>query len=138
MFKAQNKVRMHDTDMAGILYFPRQFRFIHDAWEDMLEAEGISFEEMVHHKKFLFVVVHAEADYFQPLKVGDELEVQIQVVRIGNTSFTMGYEIFKKGGDLVGTGKTVHVCLDSKNRSKIPIPDLLMGILKKYYHQSRP
>ena len=46
MFISYNKVRMHDTDLAGILYFARMFRFAHDALEDLLEAEGITFSTM--------------------------------------------------------------------------------------------
>jgi len=131
-FKAKNKVRMHDTDMAGILYFPRQFRFIHDAWEDLMEHEGLSFETLFTDNDFVFVVAHVESDYLAPLKVNDKLEVHVKCSRIGNTSFQMAYEIFKEDGTLAGTGKTVHVCLKRVERTKIPVPDVLREMLSKY------
>ncbi len=131
MFIAKNKVRMHDTDMAGILYFPRQFRFVHDAWEDWMESKGLSFDDLFKRMDFAFVVVHAEADYKTPLKVGDELEVHVQVIHLGNTSFSVGYKIYKADGTLTGTAKTVHVAIDTKHRHKIKIPPLLREALEK-------
>lgn len=133
MFKARQKVRMHDTDMAGILYFPRQFRFIHDTFEDLMEKEGFSFEKLFQQMNFIFVVVHAEADYIAPMTVGDHLEVRTYVSNIGTSSFTFSYEIYKlETMTLAGKGKTVHCTLNMQTRTKIPIPDELRKILQKY------
>jgi 1,4-dihydroxy-2-naphthoyl-CoA hydrolase len=132
MFISYNKVRMHDTDMAGILYFAKQFRYVHDALEDLVEKEGLSFDYLFNNSSFVFVIVHAEADYLAPVKVGEILEVHVEVENLGNTSFTMGYKIFKTDNVLMGTAKTVHVCLDAKTRTKISMPDELRKILQKY------
>lgn len=136
MFIAHNKVRMHDTDMAGILFFARQFRFAHDALEDFAESEGLSFDHVFHKEKFVFVIVHAEADYLAPLKVSDLLDVHVNVERIGTSSFTMSYHIYRQPDHLlVGTAKTVHVTLDNKSRTTIPIPPTLKHKLEKHLVQ---
>lgn len=131
MFIAHNKVRMHDTDMAGILYFARQFRFVHDALEDFVSSEGLTFDQVFHEKDFVFVIVHVEADYLAPLKVGDELTVHLSVERIGTSSFSIQYQIFRSK-TLIGTAKTVHVTLDNKTRTTIPIPEELRAKLQKH------
>lgn len=131
MYISHNKVRMHDTDMAGILYFPRQFRFAHDALEDWIESEGLGFDQVFHRENFVFVIVHAEADYLDSLKVGDKLDVHLNIERIGTTSFTVSYQIFRKK-HLVGTAKTVHVTLNSQTREKIEIPEMFRQILSKH------
>jgi 1,4-dihydroxy-2-naphthoyl-CoA hydrolase len=135
MYIAENQVRMHDTDMAGILYFPRQFRFAHDALEDFLQTLGISFDHLFKKEKFVFVIVHAEGDYYKPLHVGDKLEIQLTIDNIGTTSFSIAYKIFKKERDLtlVGSVKTVHVILDAKTRQKIPIPKTFRDLLEQTY-----
>lgn len=134
MFLAQNKVRMHDTDMAGILYFARQFRFAHDALEDFAASEGFSFEQVFHKEHFVFVIVHVEADYLAPLKVGDPLETEVTIENIGTSSFTIFYKIFRTNSQrlLIGTAKTVHVTLDTKTRKKIPIPEAFRAKLEKH------
>lgn len=124
---------MHDTDMAGILYFPRQFRFVHDALEDLMAKDGLSFDVLFKKEDYSFVVVHAEADYKSSLFVGDEVEVRMELERIGTTSFTWNYFIYKKKDrTLAGTAKTVHVTVDRVTRKKIPIPPHLLEILKKH------
>jgi len=132
MFITHNKVRMHDTDMAGILYFARQFRYVHDALEDLVEKEGLNFDYLFNNSSYVFVIVHAEADYLASLKVGDVLEIHVEVENMGRSSFTMSYKIFKADKTLVGKAKTVHVCLESKNRTKIPIPEDLKKSFGKY------
>jgi len=132
MFVTYNKVRMNDTDMAGILFFANQFRFVHDAWEDLAEAEDMSFSHVLQREDFLFVIVHVEADYLQPLNIGDRLEIHVVVENIGNTSFALDYKIYNEKHDLVGKAKTVHVTIDKKHRKKIAIPERLKAKLHKY------
>lgn len=131
MFIAKNKVRMHDTDMAGILYFARQFRFAHDALEDFVESEGFDFDKVFHKENFVFVIVHCEADYYAPLRVGDKLNVHVTVEKIGSSSFTMNYRIYREELE-VGSAKTVHVTLERSSRKKIPIPSGFREILKTH------
>ena len=132
MYIARNQVRMHDTDMAGILYFPRQFRFAHDALEDFVESLGYTFDQVFHREKFVFVIVHAESDYLSSLKVGDKLEVHLSIENIGKTSFAVSYLIYKLDKTIVGKVKTIHVTLDSISRTKIPIPEHFRKLLEKH------
>ena len=132
MFISHNQVRMHDSDMAGILYFPRQFRFAHDALEDFIGSFGYTLDQIFRHEHFIFVIVHAESDYLSTLRVGDKLEIHLTIAKLGNTSFTVRYEIYKLDKTHVGTVKTVHVTLDSVNRKKIPIPDHFRALLEPY------
>jgi len=137
MFIAQNQVRMHDTDMAGILYFPRQFRFVHDALEDFLASLGFTFEQIFRKENFVFVIVHAESDYLVPLHVGDKLEVHLSIEHIGKTSFSIFYKIYKDDKTLVGKAKTVHVTLDSATRKKIPVPEFFIKLLQKHLEKHK-
>ncbi|GAB4231967.1 MAG: thioesterase family protein [Chlamydiales bacterium] len=131
MFRVRDKVRMHDTDMAGIIYFASQFRFAHDAWEDFLEHEGITLQRLFTDEDYAFVIVHAEADYLAPLNVGDSIEVRLGVDKIGSRSFAVEYKILKEQV-VVGTVKIVHSTVNRETRRAIPIPESLREILEKY------
>lgn len=136
MFIATNQVRMHDTDMAGRLYFARQFRFAHDALEDWMTSEDFGFDYMFHRSKYAFVIVHCEADYYAHLVVGDRLKVHVTVAHVGDTSFTIHYQIYREGDTtLVGKVKTVHVAIDTKTGRKQSIPDEFRQKLAKYLVQ---
>lgn len=132
IFETTNKVRIHDTDMAGILYFPRIFRFVHDALEDLMKREGFPFEKMLR-SDFVFVIVHSEADFYNPLVDGDEIQIRAHVEHIGTTSFIIIYEIYKADQTHMGRARTVHVTVDNASRNKIPVPDNLRKILEKYF-----
>jgi 1,4-dihydroxy-2-naphthoyl-CoA hydrolase len=124
---------MHDTDMMGILYFARQFRFAHDALEDFFASEGFSFDKLIHDFPFLFVIVHAEADYYKTLRLGEALEIHVSIEKIGNSSMTLLYDIFRKPNlEQVGRVKTVHVALDAATRVKCPVPDFVREQLLKH------
>lgn len=137
MFLARNRVRLDDTDAAGILFFANQFRFIHDALDDFFDSEGHSFGKMLSEEGFIFVIVHAQSDYLAPMTVGDKLDIHVMVEKIGTTSFTMLFDIYKsKDHLLVGKAKTVHVCIDRIERTKKPIPDLYCSLFAKHMSSS--
>lgn len=123
---------MHDVDMVGILYFPRQFRFVHEALEDFLASEGLPYDKFLHEHQFLFVIAHCESDYLAPLKIGNRLEIHLYTDHIGTTSFTIGYDIYLENGRKVGAAKTTHVTLSHGERKKIPIPEVMLKVLNKH------
>src|SRR5271154_512433 len=131
MFTYKTKIRLHDTDAAGIIFFANQFKIVHDAYEDLLEKFGWSFQKMLKGTSYFLPIVHAESDYKAPVFVGDKIVIVIKVGHIGNTSFSFEY-ILKRGKILVGTAKTVHVTINQKTRKKIPLPASLRRTLEKY------
>ena len=132
-FVAHNKVRMHDTDMAGILYFARIFRFAHDALEELVASESLSFGTLFEQENFVFVIVHCDADFHASVSVGDLIETHLYIVNISSCSFTIHYDFFKVDNSKMGSARTVHVTLERASRKKIAIPDKLHIILEKYY-----
>ena len=134
-FKHENAVRMYDTDAAGILYFASQFRFVHDSFEALMEHEGVSIQDMFKKSDVIFVIVNANSDYIQPLTLGDKLTIYCHVKRIGATSVTFFYELFKDE-ELVGKAETTHVCLNKISRTKQVIPDSFRDKLEKYHLKS--
>lgn len=131
-FIAYNKVRIHDTDLAGILYFPKIYRFAEEAAEDFFESRDLSFEQGIQ-EGFMWVIVHSEADYKVSMRHGDKLEIHLHISHIGNSSFTFSYTIYKQDGTLMGTVKTTHVTLNVHTRTKISIPPHLRKLLQLYH-----
>ena len=122
MYTYQTKIKLHQTDAAGLLFFSHQLEIMHDAYEALLESIGFGFAELIRHKDFFLPIVHAEADYKAPLFVGDVIEIRVAVEHVGETSFTFSYILQNAKGVVVGTGRTVHVTTDKKTRKKIPLP----------------
>lgn len=131
MFTYKTTVKMYDTDAAGILFFGNQFKWIHEAYEEFLESINFSFSNILK-TDFFVPIVHAEADYKSPLSVGDRITIQVKIEKIGQTSFTVAYNVLDTNNHItVGTAKTVHVTVDKKTRKKIPLPADFRAALTK-------
>ncbi len=131
-FTYTTKIRLHDTDAAGILFFAHQFSIVHDAYEQLLEKLGFSFSTMLTKRSYFLPIVHAESDYKSPLFVGDTVTIVIKVGQIGETSFSFDYTIRNQKKVLVGTAKTVHVTIDKKSKTKISLPKEIRSSLTKF------
>ena len=130
MYTYQTKIKLHETDAAGLLFFSNQFKIIHDAYEGMLESIGFGFAQLIPNMNFFLPIVHSEADYKIPLFVGDLLEIQVTVANVGKTSFTLSYALLNASQKIIGTAQTVHVATDKTTRKKIPIPTELRSKLE--------
>ena len=132
MFTYETTIKLHETDAAGLLFFSNQFKLLHDAYEALLESWGFGFAVLLLEKDYFLPIVHAESDYKAPLFVGDKIKIEIKIAHIGNSSFTFSYTLRDQNKKIVGTGKTVHVTINKKTRTKIPLPPDMRATLKKF------
>ena len=122
---------MHDTDAAGRIYFANLLRIAHEAFEAFMHSIKWDIGMLLKEGDFLFPVVHVEADYTEPLSVGDELTVEVTVGRIGETSCTLLYRFIKKGKHAAGSAQIIHVTVNKQTNKPCPIPDQLRRDLEK-------
>lgn len=77
-----------------------------------------------------FVIARAEVDFIKPVFIGT-VDVHTKVTHIGNTSFTLEYEIVNGEGELCARGRTVQVLIEPKSGDKMRIE----GEKKKYLEE---
>ena len=70
-----------------------------------------------------FVVARCEIDYRSTVEMGEVLEIDIRVSRMGNSSFDFSYSVRAAQGRLVAEAKTTQVSYDWQTRSKKPLSD---------------
>lgn len=129
MFVYRTKVRLKDTDATGVLYFSCLFNDAVEVFEEFLQDRGVPLKDWIA-SSIGMPVVHAEADYLAPLRVGDEVEICLTVEELGSTSVAFRYCFCDSKRNLeVGRVKMVHVVIDQKTGQPIPIPDSLKEIL---------
>lgn len=129
MFEYETSIKIHEIDAAGIMFFGNYFKLANDAIEAFMESRGMSIKTLLEQTGFLLPVARASMDYKTSLRVGDKAVVKLNVKKIGTTSLTLSYEIYKEGEILVATGETVHVSIDRNTGQKIPLPLELVEIL---------
>jgi 1,4-dihydroxy-2-naphthoyl-CoA hydrolase len=131
MFTLDYSVKMFDTDASGFLFFTSQMRMAHEAYEAFLASANLGISSILRSGNYLLPIVHAETDYRSPAGVGDRVQIQIRLERLGETSFTLFYRFLQPDGREVGTARTVHVAVATANHQKTALPEELRRALKK-------
>jgi len=117
-------VRFGETDAAGVVHFLELFRWCHETWEASLEKYGVALQEIFPTNQLItnqldvaLPVVHCEANYFQPLYVGDTINIELYPEKINESSFVLRFK-FKKNGEQIGTTNIKHVSINPITRKK--------------------
>ena len=123
------RVALHDTDAAGVLFFAHLFRHAHDAYEGLLEAAGWPLAGIVRERRLALPIVHAEADYRHPLRLGDAVGIRARAGEIGARRFAVDYRFARDDGRCAARARTVHVAVDPHAGSAIALPAALRAAL---------
>ena len=125
-------VRFQHVDRAGIAFFGQVFEYCHAAYEEMLVAAGLSLREIFDQGGWGMPLVHAEADYSRPMRMGDRLAVALEVARIGRSSLTFEYTVRgAEGRELRATVRLVHAFIDLDGFRKLTVPPSLVEALAR-------
>ena len=126
-FRSLLKIRFGDIDRAGIVYYPRFMHYFHVALEEFFSSElNIPYHQVIEKHRIGLPTVHLETDFSKPFSYGDNIEVEVSVHNVGNSSIRFGYRVFKEGdAEPRIVGHNVTVCLDMDSFKKMQIPDWL-------------
>ncbi len=134
-------VRFGDCDPAGIIYFPRFFHFFHEAMETWFgEALGLPYATLIGPRKIGFPAVHTEADFKIPCQLGESIDIELRVHKLGRSSIRFGYIARTSGAPTSParlTGATVCVVMDldpqsAGFRQALPIPADLRAAIEAF------
>ena len=129
MYTYSTTVRIHHTDAAGIVFFANLFIIAHECYESYLDPD-VTFHSMFNELNLMLPIVHAEADYHKPLQVSDKIKVELRLGNLGESSYSLEYNILTEEGESAGTIKTSHA-VKSKNGSRpVLLPEKLIRKLE--------
>ena len=130
MYKYQANILMHHTDAAGIIFFTSLFELAHDCYESFLDPD-FSLASVIEQGEILMPIVHAQADYNSPIKLGQKLTIEMNLNKTGTTSFELGYKFRNESSKIAAEVAITHVVLQMNTWKPIEIPDTLKSVLSK-------
>jgi len=132
-FRSRLKIRFGDIDRAGIVYYPRFMHYFHVAMEEFFAIElGVEYHTVIDKHRIGLPTVHLESDFSRPFSYGDNIDVEVRVLKLGRTSITFAYRVFKENeNDPRIVGQNVTVCMDMDSFQKMEIPDWLRRLLEE-------
>ncbi len=115
-FRMTRRVQFHETDAAGIVHFSCFFRYMEEAEHAFWRSVGLSVAGP--DSPFGWPRVAVSADYRQPLRFEDEVEIHLQIVAM--TERTLKYLCQMSLGSTVVANLTMTtVCVTRSGPGKI-------------------
>ena len=124
-FVHQITVRLHHTDAAGVIFCSRLLELAHEAYEGLLERVGLSVDRILADGALRLPVVAVQAEFTRPIRVGERLQVELAVTRLGEHSYQVAYCFREPGGLVKARAVTRHVALDGTQGKPMALPEPL-------------
>lgn len=132
-FQFATPVRFSDVDHAGIVYYPRFFHLFHVAFEELWRARigARAYAELIDRDRVGFPAVHAECDFTAPLRFGDTAVIDVSIARLGKTSITFHYRVYKDERErtLCAEGRVVCAVVDLARFVSVAVPERVTAML---------
>ena len=135
-FTIEEHVRWSDVDRAGIIYYGQFLRFFEIAETELFRSVGLPYSKVFDGFDIWLPRVQIHFDFHKPLVLDDLIEVSAYIGRFGNKSFTLRFEVNKKGeSDLVAEGHVVLACVSRSTFKSVPVPAGIVEALRPYLHE---
>ena len=125
-FKIQRRVEFSETDMAGIVHYSNFFKYMETAEHAFYRSIGHSVVMRDTDPALGWPRVHAECDYFSPLRFEDLVEVHMLVKEKKDKAVTYMFRFYKVNGERaeVARGILTAVCVThtADGMKAAPIP----------------
>ena len=129
MFTHEFTVRFQHVDRAGIAFFARAFEYCHEAFEELLIASAQL--NVFESEGWGMPLVHAEADFRAPMRLGDRLRVTVRVAELGERSIQFAFDITDLDGELRARVRHVHAFIDLTSFRPRAVPEGLRAGLDR-------
>ena len=86
-------------------------------------------------KKWRLIIARITVDFLVELNYGSDVEIRTGVIKIGNSSMTLGHEAWQNG-ECCAKGEAILIHYDYGQKKSVPIPDAIRETLKP--HQVKP
>ena len=127
-FRHRLRVRFQECDPQGVVYFARYLDYVDIALTELWRERFGSYRDMMDTGTDM-VVAEANLRYRAAALFDDEVEVELSLERLGNTSMTTLGRIARDGETLV-EASIRQVFITTNTREKKPIPDALRAALE--------
>ncbi|MBD8473193.1 acyl-CoA thioesterase [Pseudomonas sp. CFBP 8770] len=130
-FEKSHKIRFAECDPAGIVFYPQYFVMFNnllEAWVDDL-LPGVGFAGYIGKLKFGMPSVRIEADFKSVSKMGDQVVLTLEVLRLGSKSITLLLQCVSPDGEVRVSVTQVLVTTSLVTHKAIEVPDVIRQAL---------
>jgi 4-hydroxybenzoyl-CoA thioesterase len=131
-FVSEKLIRFHHCDPAGIVFYPQYFILFHELLEDWFNRGlDLNYADLISKERRGLPTAHIDCDFRIPSKIGDTVQMQLSVKRIGRTSLTLGVRVCAGAEERV-TASQVLVLISLVDGALVPIPPELRQRFERF------
>ena len=130
-FQYRIRVRFSEVDQAGVAYFSRIYEYCHRAFEELLRAADMPLEGLLHQVGWGLPLVHTEADYHRPLRLGDAISIEVTVLEQTDRRISFGFRVLGEDGQVRARVKHVHACVGMEDFRPRELPSAFLDGLAR-------
>jgi acyl-CoA thioester hydrolase len=127
-FSCRVPVRFHDLDAMGHAHHTLPVIYFEEAraayWREIAGRAGVLDID--------YVLAEIRVQFKQRVRYPATLTVRAGVTQVGNTSFTMAYELTDQDGAVLATGESVQVMYDYTKSKAMRMPDDVRARIERY------
>jgi len=127
----RTRVRLGETDAAGIVFYPAYFTWFDSGTHGLLRIGDAPSRGPGGGPKFPLPIVECGATFIAPLAFDEEIEIVSTVAAIGESSLRVEHEVRTLNGKTVARGfeQRVFITVHDGRIGKAPIPEELRARL---------
>jgi acyl-CoA thioester hydrolase len=130
VFETRIDVRFRDLDAMGHVNHAVFFTYFAEGRNRLF----FDFFKISDPSDFPIIMAHVSCDYLRPIKLMNEIAVQMWVLKIGKKSFDLGYRLVDASDKAIiyAKGASVQVCYNYAENKPMEIPQGLRRQLQTY------
>jgi len=129
-YVVEEYVRWSDVDLAGIIFYGSYVRFFEIAETELFRACGLAYAQVFERYDVYLPRKAVHSEFYQPARLDDRLRVASYIGRVGKTSMTLNFDVFRgRSTSLAAAGWMVLVCVDRTRLKPRPLPGELVDAL---------
>ena len=130
-FTTRRMIQFHHCDPAGIVFYPQFFYILSEVKEEFLIHIGQPMHKMIKEKRIGWPMVRLETDFMKPSRYGDQVDIDIQLFKLGGASIGLQYSLRGPEGERM-LAKTIIVLTDLDTGKPVPMSDAIRAALQPY------
>lgn len=117
------RVYYEDTDAGGVVYYANYLKFAERARTEWLRARGFEQTDLARDHGVVFVVRSAAIDYLAPARFNDNLQVTVELIKVGASQIELIQRVLRDGDTLASIAvKLACVRLATMRATRMPRP----------------
>lgn len=125
------RVRYADCDQQAVVFNGMYMTYLDVAFTEYFRYLGVDLVSLAREGEFDVALVKTVLEFKAPARFDDVLEVCVACRRIGTSSLTIAFAIFRRGeSDPVLTAETVYVNHNARTRETLRVPEAIRARIR--------